>query len=169
MSEKPQLAVFHTLTGNALIDKYLEGLKTIHPDVLKLSDEKMNQRFEGGDLGTWSVRELIGHLVESEIVFMYRMRSAAAEDQPTFSPWNEDAFVKQGLYVNMPVKTAIDTLTGLRQWNAAWLRTLSEEGFQRVGVSTSGKQGTVHSILAFCAYHLEFHNWYLDQKMKVLL
>jgi len=79
--------------------------------------------------GKWSVREIVCHLADCEIVFAFRLRQALAEPDHVIQPFDQDHWSKP--YAKMTAQAALDTFTAVRRWNVALLDTLSSADFAR--------------------------------------
>ena len=44
--------------------------------------------------GKWSVRDIISHLADGEMVFAFRLRQTLAEDHHVIQPFNQDLWAK---------------------------------------------------------------------------
>src|SRR5262245_33171220 len=87
------------LSDGELIARYRRGLERIDPRVFELSDAQLDTAFlPDAGVGRWSVRVLMGHLADAELVFTHRMRRAVAEDHPVLGVMDENAFIDSGLY-----------------------------------------------------------------------
>jgi len=63
----------------------------------------------------WSVREIIAHLADCEIVFAFRLRQALSEDHPTIQPFNQGAWAERYKVYDLP--SAMTLFTAARGWN----------------------------------------------------
>jgi uncharacterized damage-inducible protein DinB len=88
--------------------------------------------------GKWSVREVMAHLADCEIAFGFRLRQAAAGVQ-TIQPFDQDDWARN--YDGYDFQTAAATYRGLRAWNLAFVRSLTEE--QRTRPVTHPERGTM--------------------------
>ena len=79
--------------------------------------------------GKWSVREVICHLADCEIVFAFRIRQALAEDNHIIQPFDQGLW--GGAYAAYSAKQALATFTTVRQWNLSLVKTLPEAAFER--------------------------------------
>jgi len=73
--------------------------------------------------GKWSVREVLCHLADGEVVFAFRLRQALAEDHHVIQPFDQDQWAKS--YTNYDAKAALAVFSAVRQWNLALIRSVS--------------------------------------------
>jgi hypothetical protein len=77
--------------------------------------------------GKWSVRQILCHLADCEIVFAFRLRQALAEPNHVIQPFDQDQWSKP--YASLEAGAALDVFSAVRRWNLALLETASPEDF----------------------------------------
>jgi hypothetical protein len=84
--------------------------------------------------GTWSALEVLGHMLDAEIVSSARYRFIVAHDEPTLIGYDQDLWV-QGLNHNDDDPSAlIDQFEAIRLANVAMWRRASPNERGRVGI-----------------------------------
>ena len=83
--------------------------------------------------GKWTPNEVIGHLVDSEWVYGYRLRLILSEDNPTILGMNQDLWVAGQQHNARGPAELVDTFRMLRQCNLAIWTRLSPTDLQRTG------------------------------------
>lgn len=86
--------------------------------------------------GEWSSAQIVGHLLDVDIVYGFRFRLVLTEDNPSYPGYNEKLFSE--LPRSGPA-AVLDALCGLRTVNATLLQSLKPQAWQRRG--THGEQG----------------------------
>jgi len=72
--------------------------------------------------GKWSVRDILCHLADAEVVFAFRLRQALAEDHHVIQPFDQDQWAKPyGIY---DAQAALATFSTVRAWNLALIRSV---------------------------------------------
>src|SRR5206468_2569357 len=89
--------------------------------------------------GKWSVREILCHLADCELVFGFRLRQTAAEDNPTIQPFDQDHWAPT--YPKMDASQALSVFSALRDWNLAFVRALGPAALSRK--TTHPERGTM--------------------------
>lgn len=79
--------------------------------------------------GKWSARDILSHLADCELVFAYRLRQTLAEDHHVIQPFDQDAWAKT--YASCDAQTALGTITALRAWNVALIRSAKPGDFSK--------------------------------------
>ena len=72
--------------------------------------------------GKWSVRDILSHLADGEVVFAFRLRQALAEDHHVIQPFDQDQWAKQ--YKVYDALTALAAFAAVRAWNLALIRSV---------------------------------------------
>ena len=91
-----------------------------------LSDEQMDR---APAPGKWSIREILCHLADCEMVFAFRIRQTLAEPHHTVQPFDQDNWAKA--YAVYSAEAALAAFIAVRNWNVALLRSLSPETFHK--------------------------------------
>src|SRR6266404_5682055 len=107
--------------------------------------------------GKWSVRQIVCHLADAEAVGVMRFRLIAAEDQPTMSAWNQEAWANRLDYEKRKISQALDIFRTLRFANYELLKDLPEDAFQRTGTHVERGPLSLQQLLKLYAEHTENH------------
>jgi uncharacterized damage-inducible protein DinB len=113
--------------------------------------------------GKWSVREILSHLADCEIVFAFRLRQALAEDHHVIQPFDQDAWAAS--YDRNDVATAQVVFAVVRQWNLVLIRGMSATDLSRVLTHPERGEMTVKVVVDTMAGHDINH---LNQIEKIL-
>lgn len=79
--------------------------------------------------GKWSVREILCHLADCELVFAFRLRQALAEDHHVIQPFDQEKWAET--YAQYDVRTASAVFSAVRHWNLALIAGLKAEAFAK--------------------------------------
>ncbi|MEM7755724.1 MAG: DinB family protein [Planctomycetota bacterium] len=169
-------------TGSAgeLVVRYRTGVGLLDRRLFELSPEQEDARFEADSgMGIWSVRTLVGHLCDTELVYSHRIRRAVAEDQPVLADWDEDSFIDGGLYAAgsghaglreaPPVGGFVAMLYTTRQWQGEWLERLGPEAWARGAMHPWYGDVTLHDLVSVVTWHFEHHASILRKKLDHLV
>jgi uncharacterized damage-inducible protein DinB len=91
-----------------------------------LSDSQLNQ---APAPGKWSIREILSHLADCEMVFAFRIRQTLAEPHHVLQPFDQDIWAKP--YAIYPATVALETFGAVRKWNLALIASLPAEAFEK--------------------------------------
>lgn len=106
--------------------------------------------------GKWSVKEVVGHLCDSERVFAYRAMRIARGDETPLASFDENAFVPPGRFDERPLADLIAEFAVVRQATVALFRGLPVESLVRRGTA-SGKTVSVRALAYIIAGHERHH------------
>ena len=118
--------------------------------VKRLSREELGAA--EGD-GKWSVREVVQHLSDSELVQGYRLRMVLAEDRPQLTGFDQDLWAARLHYERSDVQHALEQFRLLRRANLSLADGASDEELQRVGVHAERGEHTLEQMISLWAGH----------------
>ena len=84
------------------------------------------------DAGKWSVRHVVQHLSDSELVGAYRFRMVLAHERPSLPGYDQDLWADRLHYEKADVPTSIADFTALRHANLRLLEAATPEDRRRV-------------------------------------
>jgi len=77
--------------------------------------------------GKWSIRQILIHLADCELVFAFRLRQTLAERNHTIQPFDQDKWAEHSdAYDTL---TALETFTAARRWNILFISSLAPNHF----------------------------------------
>jgi uncharacterized damage-inducible protein DinB len=118
--------------------------------------------------GTWSIKQLVVHLADCDMLFSDRIKRVLAEDRPSLLAIDPDAWVAN---LHYQLQSAFDMATLLdlnRRTTSAALRLLPDEAFARVGVHNQRGEMTVEAIIQYAVNHVDHHLKFLYAKREKL-
>lgn len=106
--------------------------------------------------GKWSVKELLGHLIDTERLFLYRATSIARADPTELPGMDEDAWVAAADFDRIPLADLLDEFVNLRRSTVRFFAALSPEALTRAGTA-NGHRIVVRAIPYITAGHAAHH------------
>ncbi len=119
----------------------------------RVSEEKSHFRYEPGK---WTIREVTGHLSDSERVFTYRALTFARADPTALPPFDENAWAASSNAESRPMSTLLEELQLVRAASLALFRGFSATEWERWGTA-SGKTITVRALAYIVGGHERHH------------
>ncbi len=113
--------------------------------------------------GKWSVKEVLGHMVDTERVFAYRAMRIARNDKTPLAGFEQDDYVKNGSFAERSLASLIEEFTSVRNATLSLFRGLEEEAWVRRGVANKNEV-TVRAIAYITAGHELHHRKILREK-----
>lgn len=105
----------------------------------------------------WSIRQIVAHLADSEMVGAHRMRAVIAEDNPTLSGFDQDLWVRNLDYAQRKPKQSLESFRRQRAENYDLLKKVPESAYARTGNHTERGPLTLLQLLEIYAEHAENH------------
>ncbi len=89
--------------------------------------------------GKWSIREIVAHLADCELVFAFRLRQTLAEDHPIIHPFDQTIWGER--YAAYDIVSALRMFEAARNWNVKLLTTVTDADRHRP--TTHPERGTM--------------------------
>lgn len=109
------------------------------------------------DPAKWSIRQIIAHLADAEMVASGRLRQIIAEDHPHLQAYDQNAWASNLDYSRRKTSQALETFRRLRGENYELLKELPAPTFERAGVHSERGPLTLKQLLQGMAEHAENH------------
>ena len=109
------------------------------------------------DSSKWSIRKIVAHLADSEIVATTRFRHVIAEENPKLEAYDQNAWAEKLDYGRRKTSQALESFRRTRAENYELLKELPPEAFDRVGFHAERGPETLKQILQRNAEHAESH------------
>jgi hypothetical protein len=87
----------------------------------------------------WSIKEVIGHLIDAERIFAYRALRFARNDQTPLSGFDENNYVLNSNFNSRKLVDLADEFEVVRKSNLYLLRNLEDEAWSRHGQSNDNE------------------------------
>lgn len=118
-----------------------------------ISDERSLFRYAPGK---WSIKELIGHLSDTERIFSYRALRFSRGDQTELPGFEQDDYIGTAGFDSVPFAAILEDLSAVRRSTLSLYSNLPEDAFRRSGIA-SGAPVTVRALAYMTAGH-ELHH-----------
>lgn len=106
--------------------------------------------------GKWTVKEVVGHMIDTERVFAYRALCIARGEQQPLPGFEQDDYVKEGNFNKRDLFDLNYDYRLLRESNLLLFKSFDEKMLARRGTA-SGYEVTVNALLFMIAGH-SFHH-----------
>jgi hypothetical protein len=147
---------------------YAGYIKNITGDVIKALEDQLNSAksflkaipqdkidFRYAE-GKWSIKEVVGHLIDNERVMAYRALSFSRNEKQSLPGFDENDFIKESNYSKRDYTDLVDELRKVRESNLIMFKSFSDEILDRRGIANNSEI-TVRAILYIIAGH-ELHH-----------
>jgi hypothetical protein len=109
------------------------------------------------EAGKWSIRQIMAHVSDSELVGADRFRRVIAEENPTLVGFDQDAWAANLDYLKRKPSQALEMFRRIRAESYELLKDLPEQVFERAGNHTERGSITLRQLLQIYAEHAENH------------
>lgn len=137
-----------------LIRRYQEGADVLAAAVVGLSDVELDRRPADG---SWTAREVVHHVADSEMTSAIRLRRLLAEDGPALDGYDEVEFARRLHYGVRPIGPSLDAVRAARATTASILAQLVEADWSRAGTPAESGPYSVETWLQTYAAHCHDH------------
>ena len=106
--------------------------------------------------GKWTIREIIGHLIDGERVFGYRALCIARGEKQNLPGFDQNDYMLTAPYNHIELEDLLSELRLVRLSNIAMFRSLDEEAWNRVGTA-NGNEITLRALAFIMGGHVRHH------------
>lgn len=128
-----------------------------------LPDDRARHRYAPGK---WSVKEVVGHLADSERVFAYRALRFARADGTGLPGFDENAYAAKAGHDERPLADVLEELEVVRAATVALLQGLPDPAWDRGGAAND-VHVTVRALAWIIAGHERHHRAILAERYGV--
>ena len=126
-------------TREALIAQYEAGYDRVVKALEQITEAELDAR---PTPDSWTAREIVHHLADSEMTSAIRIRRLLVEDAPLIQGYDQDAFVGV-LWSDRPIDASLEAFGAARRSTVPILRRMTDSDWGRAGIhSESGRYST---------------------------
>jgi uncharacterized damage-inducible protein DinB len=129
----------------------------------RLSNERAGHRYADGK---WSIREVVGHVTDTERIFAYRLLRIARGDRTPLSAFDENKYAAASNADRRDIADLADELAAVRDASLALVRSLDEDTLEHWGTVRAGEI-TARAQVFVMAGHFEHHIKLLRERYAV--
>ncbi|HVX65348.1 MAG TPA: DinB family protein [Bryobacteraceae bacterium] len=111
----------------------------------------------------WTLRQIVAHLADSELVGADRFRRVIAEDNPTLIGYDQNAWAANLNYAKRKTSESVEMFRRLRADCYELLKDLPPETFERQGNHSEAGPLTLRQLVQRMADHAESHARQIQQ------
>jgi len=105
--------------------------------------------------GKWSIRHVLAHLADSELVWGWRLRLILAQDRPAIGGYDQDRWAARLGYDEADAREAAERFAVLRDANLRLLRRATADDLRRVGIHAErGEESLAHLVRLYAGHDL---------------
>jgi len=113
--------------------------------------------------GKWSIREIVGHLIDGERVFGYRALCIARGETQNLPGFDQDQYMLTAPFDRIELEDLLSEFRLVRLSNIAMLRRLDETAWARMGTA-NGNPISVRALVYIMVGHVRHHMGVLRER-----
>jgi hypothetical protein len=118
--------------------------------------------------GKWTIREVLGHVIDTERVFGYRALCIARGETASLPSFDQDTYAAQSGHDRYALPDLLDEFKHVRQGHFSMLRHLDQPAWERAGM-VNNHAITVRSLAYMIAGHARHHVGILKERYAAVL
>jgi uncharacterized damage-inducible protein DinB len=152
-----------------LIDLYESGGSKVQRAITGLSSEDLLWLPPpDSQVGRWSIQQIAIHLMDSDLIWVNRMKSIIAEDHPTILGYDESKFAANLFYEAQNAESSIGLMDLNRRQFTKVLRKLPDSSFSRTGLHNERGSITLGQSVQWMVEHVDHHLGFISKKREKL-
>ncbi|MES2417752.1 MAG: DinB family protein [Bacteroidota bacterium] len=132
----------------------LNSQATDFPSFIKSLTNKADYAYAPGK---WTIKELAGHIIDTERILVYRLLCFARNEQAGLPGFDEDSYVTNAHFKDGDLSGLADEFSLLRRANLYLIESLNDTELDRIGTSNE-KQMSVRALVYVLAGHVIHHS-----------
>ncbi|WP_458737816.1 DinB family protein [Bacillus pumilus] len=115
--------------------------------------------------GKWSIKQIVGHLYDTEEVWSERIEQAISNDHTPFQSYDPEMYVKERAYERFNVQEIKALIKRLKERRSKTLHLLEKDTWEQSGLHPEEGVMTVQILAETIALHEQHH---LDQIKAIM-
>lgn len=141
----------------AVLEKQLAELQELFG---KISEEKSHYAY-GED--KWTIKEVIGHLIDGERIFGYRALRISRNDKTPIEGFEQDGYIENSNFNSTKLSDLAEEMLLTRRAHLIFFKNLSDEAWARTGTA-SDNPVSVRALAYIMAGHIQHHLNILNER-----
>lgn len=141
-------------TRSTLLKRYRDGFAAVTEAMAGITLAELDAR---ADEDSWTAREVVHHLADSEMTSAIRIRRLLAEESPEIVGYPEDLFRRRLRYDTRPIENSLEAFRLARVTSAEIMDGVSGKDWQRTGRHSESGPYSVETWLEIYAQHAHEH------------
>jgi DinB family protein len=151
------------VTGENIAEQLGTQLEEIDRLLGSLSDEAAMFRYAPGK---WSVKEVLGHLTDTERIFGYRLLRIVRGDPTPLPGFDENAYVPAARFDDWALDTLLEGFRAVRRSSVNLVETTRQECWSLRGVA-NGQPISARALAYIIVGHVSHHVGVLRERYRV--
>jgi uncharacterized damage-inducible protein DinB len=136
-----------------VFERFTQGPTLVYAAIRDIGPAQINRPGSEG----WSIRDVLVHLSDTELVRAVRMRIVLTEDEPTLFTFDEGTWKKRLHYLWRSPEVALSLFQQTRFGTAEMLRNCDRQAWERAGIHPDLGRQTLATLLRLGVEHIDAH------------
>lgn len=132
---------------------FAQQIETLRNLLSKLTPEQGNFRHGPAE---WSIKEVVGHLIDTERIWAYRALRISRNDHAPLAGFEQDDYVRESNFGQRTLPDLLEEFELIRRANILAFNRLSPEAILRCGTASNAVI-SVRALLYMMPGHVEHH------------
>ncbi len=137
-----------------LIEQYKQGYSKILKELEELTEEQL--LFKPSE-NSWSIREIIIHISDAELVHIHRMKAVLSEDNPILTAFDQDLWTTRLHSQRIDHQLYLQLFKSMRESFLPILNHLTEQDYLRIGTHNQDGPLTFEELFKHSIEHIDTH------------
>lgn len=146
-----------------VIEALIQQGQQVYALIQRLSEDDAAHRYAEDK---WSVKEIIGHLVDTERIMAYRALCISRGEQTSLPGYDHDAYVEQADFANRSLQSLSAEYDALRNANISMFSSFTKEQILHKGTANE-QTVSVRALTFIIAGHEKHHLNILQEKYSI--
>ncbi|CAM4409943.1 hypothetical protein FHS16_001071 [Paenibacillus endophyticus] len=136
------------------VQAYVQAYDQIEQEIEGLTEQQLKWKAAPE---SWSVTEVLAHLVDHSIVVSFRVREILSGSEVRLPLFNQDAWVSGQKANEGDAKDILTAARALVQYNSLLFNRLTDEEWSKTGVNFKGEHVAIAAIVPAFVAHVQGH------------
>jgi len=146
-----------------IIETLASQPRRLHDLVIATPEERGSFAYADGK---WSVKELLGHLIDGERMFAYRVFRISRGDETPIEGFEQDGYIENAYSNLRTFADLLEEFSLLRRANMIFFNNLTADAWPRTGTANNARI-SVRALVYIMAGHVEHHFRILRERYLV--
>ena len=158
--EYPQWALNYISQVEGDVLAILEKQATDFPNFIKNLIDKGDHAYAPGK---WTIKELIGHMIDTERILVYRLTCFARGEAASLPGFEEDDYVANAHFNDRDLFSMAEEFSLMRKSHMYLIHSFNDDELGRIGLAND-KQISVRAIVYVLAGHVIHHTKIIKER-----
>lgn len=146
--------------GDDVLSEASAQLKSFPQYLRAISPEKIDFAYAKGK---WTIKELLGHVTDTERIMAYRLLRFARNDSTGLAGFDENDYVMNAHFGDRDFNDMIEEFEAVRNANLFLFRSLTEEDLKRKGEANNSSI-SVRALFFIIVGHVKHHQKVIEER-----